>query len=65
LNHLNHLGISVIPKTEKKARLAENFDWYNFKLTDDEYKKMNELNKNARFYDYLGFADSKEFPLLY
>jgi len=44
MNHLNHIGVSVIPKTEKVARLAENFDWYDVKMTDEEHAKMSALN---------------------
>ena len=65
MNHLNHIGVSVIPKTEKISRLTENFDWYNFKLTDEEYTKVNGLNKDARFYDMLGMSHFHYFPVYY
>jgi len=65
MNHLNKLGVSVIPKTEKKTRLAENFDWYDFKMTDEEYAKMNAINANARFYDMLGMDAFGNIPIYY
>jgi len=65
LNHINHLGVSVIPKTAKTTRLAENFDWYDFKLTDEEYTKINGLNKNIRIYDFSGMAELHHFPIFY
>ena len=65
MKHLNHIGVSVIPKTEKTTRLAENFDWYNFKMTDEEYTSMNALNANARFYDMLGMDHFGHFPIYY
>jgi diketogulonate reductase-like aldo/keto reductase len=48
--HLSR-GHVVIPKTTNVARLTENIDVFNFKLTDDEYKSVTALNQNTRFYN--------------
>ncbi|MBG9543479.1 glyoxal reductase [Cytobacillus firmus] len=46
--HLQN-GIMVIPKSVKKDRLRENADIFDFELTEDEMRQMNELNSNQRF----------------
>mmetsp|Transcript_32589 Transcript_32589/g.49839 ORF Transcript_32589/g.49839 Transcript_32589/m.49839 type:complete len:113 (+) Transcript_32589:620-958(+) len=51
LNWHLHRGIIVIPKTTKVARLEENFNVYNLKMTDEEYESISKLDKNARFFD--------------
>lgn len=48
--HLSR-GIIIIPKTTKTSRLAENFNVFDFKLTDEEYKQINDLDKEARLFD--------------
>ncbi|WP_165044396.1 aldo/keto reductase [Dysgonomonas sp. ZJ709] len=41
-------GVIVIPKSVHEARLIENLSIDNFKLTDEEAKQINALNKNLR-----------------
>jgi len=48
--HINR-GIIVIPKTTKVARLSENFNCYDFKMTAEEYESINKIDKGARFFD--------------
>lgn len=36
LRHLVHLKIGVIPKSLTPERVRENFDIFDFKLTDEE-----------------------------
>jgi len=44
-------GHVIIPKTTKVERLAENFQVYDFTLSDDEYKQITALDRNARLYN--------------
>jgi D-xylose reductase len=44
-------GTTVIPKTTKKERLAENIGLFDFSLTNDEMKAISGLNQNKRFND--------------
>jgi len=46
--HLNR-GYVLLTKTVTESRLAENIDCYNFKLTDEEYKKIDGLDQGAHF----------------
>lgn len=37
-------GVTVIPKSVKEARIQENFDIWDFTLSDDEIEKINTLD---------------------
>jgi diketogulonate reductase-like aldo/keto reductase len=51
LNWHLHRGTNPIPKTIKVSRLAENLNCYDFKMTEEEYQRYEELDRNARFFD--------------
>lgn len=44
-------GIIPLPKTKNLDRLSENFDVFDFNLSDEEIVKINHLNKNERIVD--------------
>ena len=44
-------GTSVIPKTSKAERLAENLDVFDFSLSDNEMESIATLDRNQRFND--------------
>ncbi|KAF2119599.1 NADP-dependent oxidoreductase domain-containing protein [Lophiotrema nucula] len=44
-------NIAVIPKSNNKARLAQNLDVLGFDLTKDEIKAISALDKGLRFND--------------
>lgn len=51
-------GIATIPKTTNKGRMIENFDIFNFEISQDDMQTINALNQNARQYrdpDHHGF----------
>lgn len=41
-------GRSAIPKSVTPARIAENFDVFDFQLTDDELLAIDALNTGVR-----------------
>lgn len=53
LRWLLQRGIVVIPKSVHKTRMVENFDVFDFELTDDDMKKMASLDMNeSQFFDH-------------
>ena len=50
-------GTTIIPKTSKKERLAENFDLFNFYLTTEEMMSIDALNKDKKFNDPGNYAE--------
>ncbi|QNQ82245.1 aldo/keto reductase [Lactobacillus sp. PV037] len=53
LRWLLQRGIIVIPKSVHKVRMAENFDVFDFKLSDEDMKKMNSLDlQESQFFDH-------------
>lgn len=43
-------GNIVIPGSKNPAHIADNFDIWDFELTDDEMKQIAALNKNKPYY---------------
>lgn len=53
LRWLTQRGIIVIPKSVKKERMAENFDIFDFKLSDKEMEMITTLDTNkSLFFDH-------------
>ncbi len=48
LRHQIQQGIIAIPKSVKQHRIKENFDIYDFSLSDAEMAKMNGLDKGSK-----------------
>ncbi|XP_077863655.1 putative oxidoreductase YtbE isoform X2 [Saccoglossus kowalevskii] len=42
-------NISVIPKSTNKDHLEENFNVWDFELTEDDILELKKLNRNARY----------------
>lgn len=53
LRWLLQRGIVAIPKSVHRARIEENFDVFDFELTDDEMKTMNSLDRHeSQFFSH-------------
>lgn len=50
-------GCIPLPKTKSVQRLKENFNVFNFELTEEEMAQINEMNK-----DYQSLVESKICP---
>ncbi|XP_030626298.1 aldo-keto reductase family 1 member D1 isoform X2 [Chanos chanos] len=55
-------GVVVIPKSFSPSRIKENFQIFDFCLTDEEMKAIEGLNKNVRFVELLMWSDHPEYP---
>lgn len=45
-------GNIAIPGSSNEAHIAENFNIFDFFLTDEEMQKMKQIDKNQRFASY-------------
>lgn len=55
-------GIVVIPKSFTPERIKENFQIFDFSLTEEEMKDIDALNKNVRYVELLMWSDHPEYP---
>jgi len=55
-------GTVVIPKSIKRHRLEENFNIFDFKLSSDEMKTINSLNKNMRLLGLEIASENRDYP---
>ncbi|XP_021089948.1 aldo-keto reductase family 1 member D1 [Mesocricetus auratus] len=55
-------GVVVIPKSFNPQRIQENFQIFDFSLTEEEMKDIEALNKNVRFVELLMWSDHPEYP---
>lgn len=46
LRWLTQRGIAAIPKSTHKERMAENFNIFDFRLTDDDMERISKLNRH-------------------
>ncbi|XP_005882553.1 PREDICTED: 3-oxo-5-beta-steroid 4-dehydrogenase isoform X2 [Myotis brandtii] len=55
-------GIVVIPKSFEPTLIKENFQIFDFSLTEEEMKSIEALNKDVRLVDLLLWSDHPEYP---
>ncbi|OBS80602.1 hypothetical protein A6R68_21198, partial [Neotoma lepida] len=55
-------GVVVIPKSFNLNRIKENFQIFDFSLTEEEMKDIAALNKNVRFVELLMWSNHPEYP---
>ncbi|XP_051886288.1 aldo-keto reductase family 1 member D1-like [Pristis pectinata] len=54
--------IVVIPKSFNSERIKQNFEIFDFSLTDEEMKAIDALNRNERYVELLIWKDHPEYP---
>jgi len=52
LRHLIQRGIIVIPKSTNEKRLKENFEVFDFKLSEEEMEELNKVDVNHRLFTF-------------
>ncbi|XP_045711504.1 aldo-keto reductase family 1 member D1 isoform X2 [Phyllostomus hastatus] len=55
-------GVVVIPKSFNPERIKDNFQIFDFSLTEEEMKSIETLNKNVRFVEMSMWSDHPEYP---
>ncbi|KAI8064322.1 4-dihydromethyltrisporate dehydrogenase [Gilbertella persicaria] len=56
-------GITVIPKSAQVERMKTNLDVLSYKLDDEDFEAINDLEANGRFNDFFENTYGFEFPL--
>lgn len=55
-------GVSVIPKSTNPKRLAENYNCFDFKLAEEDIKKLEGLSNGFRAYPFPYGTNNKDYP---
>lgn len=55
-------GVIVIPKSTNKNRIQENFNIFDFELSDSDMQIMHGLNTNFRLIDFASDKHHKYYP---
>lgn len=55
-------GAIIIPKSTHKNRIQENFNIFDFVLSDADMQLMHSLNDNHRLIDFATDKDNKFYP---
>ncbi len=59
---MKHCGTIVIPKTTTPKRIVENFTVLDFALTDEEYKQIDGIDRNIRYFEPTNFGLDFDMP---
>lgn len=62
LNSKVQNGAIIIPKSTNKNRIQENFNIFDFALSDADMQIMHGLNDNHRLIDFAADKDNKFYP---
>jgi diketogulonate reductase-like aldo/keto reductase len=54
--HVQQEGVAAIPRTTRKERLKENFDIFDFSLTDTEMAAISGLARDGSRLCSFGFS---------
>lgn len=55
-------GFIAIPKSVTPARIVQNIDIFDFALTPEEIKKIDEFNADYRVVAAAGWKNFKNYP---
>jgi diketogulonate reductase-like aldo/keto reductase len=59
------MGHTVFPKMTSEKHLLENMAIFDFKLNDEDYRRVSMLNRDARFYDRVPVEKYNFIPLAF
>ena len=56
-------GVVIIPKSFNKDRINQNYNVFDFQLTNQDLKDIEKLDKNLRHLALIMFKDHPYYPL--
>lgn len=59
------MGHTVFPKMTTEKHLEENMGIFDFKLSEEDYRRISLLNRDARFYDRVSVEKYNFIPLAF
>ncbi|KAI6206321.1 Aldo-ket-red domain-containing protein [Aphelenchoides besseyi] len=62
LRHTIQQGVCVIPKSTNRDRLKQNLNIFDFQLTTDDQKKLDEIEDRARLFTFNFARHHKNYP---
>ncbi|VDO35969.1 unnamed protein product [Brugia timori] len=62
LRHMTQRGISTIPKSINPNRILKNFDIFDFKLTKEEIKQLDDVKTRVRLFLFDMLFDHPWYP---
>ncbi|VDM91939.1 unnamed protein product [Onchocerca ochengi] len=62
LRHMTQRGICVIPKSINPDRILENFNIFDFKLTEEEMKQLDSVKTRVRLFLFDLIFDHPWYP---
>ncbi|XP_055838469.1 1,5-anhydro-D-fructose reductase-like [Episyrphus balteatus] len=62
LRYLIQIGTVPIPKSVSKKRIEENFQAFDFKLSEEDVKIIDQYNTNERMIPFSGMRNHQYFP---
>ncbi|XP_044137410.1 prostaglandin F synthase 1-like [Bufo gargarizans] len=62
MRHMLQRRIVVLAKSSKPERIKQNFEVFDFELSNEEIKTLNGLNQNRRYVDVSRFKDHPKYP---
>ena len=55
-------GLTPIPKSTNKKRIAQNIDLFDFNLTESEVNSISNFNRNIRVIEIDSWKDFPNYP---
>uniref|UniRef100_A0A0R3S7D4 Aldo_ket_red domain-containing protein n=1 Tax=Elaeophora elaphi TaxID=1147741 RepID=A0A0R3S7D4_9BILA len=62
LRHMTQRGISTIPKSTNPDRILENFNIFDFKLTEEDIKQLDDIKTRVRLFIFNSIFDHPWYP---
>ncbi|KAI1731044.1 aldo/keto reductase family domain-containing protein [Ditylenchus destructor] len=63
LRHMIQRGVSVIPKSTNPDRVRQNIDIFDFQISDEDFKRIEEIRERQQLFDFEFLRHHPWYPL--